>query len=88
MANNLITFISLCNNLFALLLLARIIMSFIQVDRYHPVAKLIFDLTEPFLAPIRSILPPAGMFDFSPMVALLIAQVVSLLLKQLVQSLF
>jgi len=29
------------------------------------VSRILFELTEPVLAPVRSIIPPAGMFDLS-----------------------
>ena len=29
------------------------------------VARLLYDLTEPVLAPVRRIIPPVGMFDLS-----------------------
>jgi YggT family protein len=62
--------------MFTLLILARVLMSWVQVDPYHPVAQFIFQATEPILKPVRELLPPAGGFDFSPIVVLIIAQVV------------
>jgi YggT family protein len=58
--------------------LAIIMNSFIgmMVDSYHPVARFLRQITEPVLAPIRRIVPPVqaggGLFDLSPMVALLL----------------
>lgn len=62
--------------LFTLLILARVLMSWVQVDPYHPVAQFIYQATEPILKPVREVLPPAAGFDFSPIVVLIIAQVV------------
>jgi YggT family protein len=62
--------------MFTLLILARVLMSWVQVDPYHPVAQFIIQATEPFLKPVREVLPPAGGFDFSPIVVLIIVQVV------------
>ena len=62
--------------MFTLLILARVLMSWVQVDPYHPVAQFIFQATEPILKPVREVLPPAAGFDFSPIVVLIIAQVV------------
>ena len=36
-----------------------------------PIGQFLFSLTEPFLAPIRPVLPQTGHFDFSPVVLLL-----------------
>lgn len=62
--------------MFTLLILARVLMSWVQIDPYHPVAQFIYQATEPFLKPVREVLPPAGGFDFSPIVVLIIAQVI------------
>ena len=61
--------------LYNLIILARILMSWIQVDRSNQFVRLVHDLTEPVLAPIRNILPPAGMFDFSPLIATFLIQI-------------
>jgi len=88
MADVIIQLLSLFSTIFYLLVLARIVMSFIQVDRYHPVVNLIYQLTEPILAPIRNILPQVGMFDFSPMVAIILVELFVRVLATLVKSLF
>jgi len=89
MATTLISLLQLLSQLFSLLILARILMSWVQVDRGNAVVKLIFDLTEPILAPIRRVLPQAGMFDFSPMVAILLMEfLVVPVLSTIVRSLF
>ncbi len=88
MANTLVSLISLVSTLFYLLILARIIFSWVQVDRYNPVVNMIYQLTEPVLAPIRNLLPAMGTFDFSPLVALLLMEVVARVLTAIVQSSF
>ena len=50
-------------------------MSWIKVGPGNPLVpllKLIYAVTEPVLGPIRRALPKTGMFDFSPIVALLL----------------
>ena len=79
--------ISLLLQLFELALLARIILSwFPNVDRSNPIIQFLFDVTEPVLKPIRDMLPPGGMFDFSPLVLLVISFIVETVLVQLVTS--
>lgn len=51
------------------LILGRVLLSFISVERANPIVPLIFQLTEPVLRPIRKRLPSFGGFDLSPMVA-------------------
>ena len=76
--------ISLLLQLFELALLARIILSwFPNVDRSNPIIQFLFDVTEPVLKPIRDMLPPGGMFDFSPLIVFLIIQVLTTVLRGL-----
>ncbi|MCL2841217.1 MAG: YggT family protein [Defluviitaleaceae bacterium] len=64
-------------------LLARIVLSWIQLGRGNRLVEVIFNLTEPFLAPIRALLQrsPLGgsgmMIDFSPMIAFILIQLIS-----------
>lgn len=62
------------------LIFARIILSFVSVflriDRYNPVMRFIYDITEPIMAPFRRIIPPVGGMDFSPIVLFLVLQLV------------
>ena len=66
--------------LYSFVILARVLMSWVQVDPYSPLARTIFDLTEPVLAPIRNALPPAAGLDFSPIIAIVLLQFVGQLL--------
>ncbi|MDD2430345.1 MAG: YggT family protein [Firmicutes bacterium] len=55
----------------------RVILSWIRIDPYsNLILKLIYEISETLIAPIRRILPPVGMFDFSPMVVILLLEVV------------
>ena len=58
-------------DLYSLVVLAAVVMSWIGLDRRHPAAAFVHNLTEPALAPIRSALPTIGGLDFSPMVLLI-----------------
>jgi YggT family protein len=88
MAATLVQLLSLISTLFWLLMLARIIFSWGNIDRYNPIVNFVYQVTEPVLAPIRNILPSAGMIDFSPMVAILLVEVVTRVLSAIVLSVF
>jgi len=47
---------------------------------YHPVRVTLDKLVNPFLAPIRRILPQTGMLDFSPVVLIILLQVLEYLI--------
>ncbi|MGZ5213057.1 MAG: YggT family protein [Actinomycetota bacterium] len=63
-----------------IILLARVIVSWIELAGWRPpvtgpfrtVFELLFDVTEPVLRPIRRIIPPAGPLDLSVIVVFLI----------------
>ena len=52
-------------------ILARIISSWIGVDRSNQLVDFLHQITEPVLGPIRRALPPTGGFDFSPLLLLI-----------------
>ena len=58
-----------------LLVLARVLLSWVNPGFSGPIARFIFETTEPLLAPIRRVLPQSGMMDFSPFVLVLILAV-------------
>lgn len=55
-----------------ILLLGRVLMSWVDPTFSKPVGQFLFSITEPVLAPIRKVLPQTGMFDFSPLIVLLV----------------
>ena len=46
--------------------LAIIVVSFLAPQSNHPAVEFLWQLTEPVMAPLRSIIPPMGGLDFSP----------------------
>ena len=70
--------------LYSWVMLARVLLSWLPVASYHPAVRLVRDLTEPVLAPIRRALPAVAGLDYSPIVAFLLISVV----QQVVLHLF
>ena len=54
-------------DLYSLVVLVSVVMSWVQLPPTHPVRQLVESLTEPVLAPIRKAVPAASGLDFSPM---------------------
>ncbi len=46
------------------------------LDPFHPVRRSLDSFVEPMLAPIRRIMPPMGMIDLSPLVLLIVIQLI------------
>ena len=64
-------------DLYSLVIIGAVIVSWMRLPPSHPIAGVIYTLTEPALAPIRRTLPAMGGLDFSPMVLLLGLQLLS-----------
>ena len=63
-----------------ILILLRVIVSWIFPRSTNMLVVILYRLTEPILAPLRRIIPRVGMFDFSPLVAIILIQVIYYLL--------
>ena len=78
--NFFVNFISLFVDALTLAILASVIMSWVTmfapespiVESINGILK---QMTEPILAPLRRVIPPLGMFDLTPMIALILLQV-------------
>jgi YggT family protein len=53
-------------------IVGRAILSWFDRSQSNPVSQFLIQLTEPIVAPIRAILPPMGMIDLSPLVAIIV----------------
>jgi YggT family protein len=74
-----IQIINLLAELVTLLVVIKVILSYVM-SPYHPVRQTIDSFLEPMLGPIRRLIPPTGMFDFSPIVLVLAIQLIARIL--------
>lgn len=58
-----------------LAIIARSLLSYFM-DPRHVIFDFLATITEPILAPIRRVMPRMGMFDLSPLVAIILLQVI------------
>lgn len=77
-----IELISLLSRGLTIIIFADIIVSYF-LSPYHPVRKALDSIVQPMLTPIRRIMPPSGMFDFSPLVLMFVIWLVERLLISL-----
>lgn len=70
--------------LYSIVLLIRVLLTWIpNLDYSNPLVRLLFDVTEPVLKPIRNALPPMSGFDLSPLVVFVGIMVLQNLLPRL-----
>lgn len=69
----LILFIDAIAQLLMLLVIVSVILSYFM-NPYHPIRRSIDSVVEPMLAPIRRVVPLLGMIDLSPLVLILLIQ--------------
>lgn len=82
----LITLVNYLSLAFSLLLIAYVVLSYFM-DPYHPVRSTVDRMVNPILNPIRRIMPQTGMLDFSPLVAIILVQIIEFILTRLIISL-
>jgi len=79
----LINFIVLLCEVLTLAIIVRVIVFWFSPRPTSRLAIFLLQITEPFLRPLRRIVPRAGVFDFTPMVAIVILMLISYLLGYL-----
>jgi YggT family protein len=65
-----------------LIILIKILLSYFM-DPFHPIRQSIDRLIEPMIRPIRQVVPIIGGFDFSPLILMILIEVITRLLLNL-----
>jgi YggT family protein len=76
MTQVLVNFIQLLAFFLWFMLIARVVISWTNPMGGGSIQAFVYQMTEPILAPIRRLLPPAGGIDWSPLIAMLLLGVV------------
>jgi len=67
-----------------LAILLRVLFSWINPDPSNALVRFIYQITEPILAPLRRYIPPVAGMDITPMVAIMILELLRRLLLTIV----
>ncbi|HBG75067.1 MAG: hypothetical protein A2X25_04330 [Chloroflexi bacterium GWB2_49_20] len=86
MIDVLIKLVDVLSQALILLVILSVILSFFMPP-YHTVRRTIDRIIEPLLSPIRRVVPLVGMFDLSPLVLIILIQIVSFALIRLLSNL-
>ncbi|MDA8216178.1 MAG: YggT family protein [Dehalococcoidales bacterium] len=79
-------FIWILFNVLIFAIFARAILSWFSQGRTNRLMIILDEITEPIIAPIRRVVPRIGMLDISPIVAIILLQVIQTLLLQSLQG--
>ena len=82
----LIILINALQQILVLLVIVSVILSYFM-DPYHPIRRGVDRIVEPMLMPIRRVVPLIGMLDISPLILILLIQLVGNLLIRLLFTL-
>lgn len=75
--------IGLLVNMYFFALLAMIILSWVAAGSRHPAIFLLYQLTEPVMAPVRKMLPAMGGMDFSPILVFILINIIQIALRHM-----
>jgi YggT family protein len=82
----LINAVQLAGFILTLVVLVDVVLSFFM-SPYSSVRRTLDSLVDPLLAPIRRVVPPVGMFDFSPLVLIILIQIIQEILVRVLLAL-
>lgn len=81
----LIQLVHMLTRLFTLIVVIDVLLSYFM-SPYHPAREMLDRILAPLINPIRRIVPPAGMFDFSPLILIVLAQILDFILTAMLSS--
>ena len=70
-------------NTYLVALIVMIVVSWVAPGTRHPAVLLTYQITEPVMAPVRSMLPAAGGLDFSPILVFIAINVIQIALRHM-----
>lgn len=75
-------------NFFFWAIIIQVVLSWVAPQSNNPVVGLLYQITEPVMAPARKLLPPMGGMDFSPIITFMLIQLAKIMVVgTLVQAL-
>ena len=75
--------VALLVNIYFFALLAMIILSWVAAGSRHPAIYLLYQITEPVMAPFRKVLPSMGGLDLSPILVFILINIIQIALRHM-----
>ncbi len=73
----LLRFVDLFTQALIMAIFVRAILSWFPISRTNPFVEVVFQVTEPVLGPLRRVVPTIGMIDITPLVGILLLQLIN-----------
>ncbi len=67
--------------IYLFIIIVQVIISWVNPNVYNPITTIMYQISEPILKPIRHFIPSSGGLDFSPLVALIIINLLMILIN-------
>jgi YggT family protein len=80
MSNDVAGIIQTLLTILSFAIIGRALMSWFDPQMRTSIGRVLFQITEPIIAPIRRVVPSLGMIDISPFIALILIQLLSRLI--------
>ena len=79
----LVNFVELLCNVLTIAIIFRVILSWFSPRPTNRLAIVLIQITEPFLRPLRRIIPRTGILDFTPLAAIILLQLIKEMIVRL-----
>lgn len=86
MIDILISFVQIVGSALLIIVIVKVVLSYFLTP-YHPIRVTLDRFVEPLMAPIRRVVPPLGMIDFSPLILIIAIQLLESALIMILSSL-
>lgn len=77
-----ILFVALLTQILTFAIVIRALLSWFPVDPTNPLVVILVQITDPILEPMRRVIPRIGMFDLTPIFAILLLQFIGQAVRQ------
>jgi YggT family protein len=86
MSNEIANLANLFFNALTIAIIGRALFSWFDPGYRTAVGRILYSVTEPIVGPIRRLVPSLGMFDISPIIALLVIRALATLINRALVS--
>jgi YggT family protein len=68
--------VSFLFRVYSILILVRVLLTWVSISPYHPAVRILHQVTDPVILPLRRLIPPVGgTVDVSPIAALILLEI-------------